>query len=274
MVHKGDFSLIVFQGRTADRNARGMAGAAMMGEALGQRLGMRADIIGQSQAPQRGNWRPELNAALPDLRVLAQACEQVHAAHRKPLIAMGRCASALATLPVLARHRPDALLVWFDAHGDANTPATSATGYLGGMVLTAAAGLWDSGLGDGLPLANVVLAGVRDLDPAERELIDRGLLRSVPPGITMPSELAAAIGNRPVYVHIDCDVLEPGIVPTEYRVSGGLTLDDLNACCKVLAQNEIVGIEIAEFEAVWPETGEAAVPEGLIAALAPLLDAR
>ena len=118
------------------------------------------------------------------------------------------------------------------------------------------------------------MAGARDLDPAEHGLIERGLLRSVPPGAAMLVQLKAAIGNRPLYVHIDCDVLEPGIVPTEYRVPGGLTLEELNACCKVLAQNEIVGLELAEFEAVWPETGKAAVPDGLIAALAPLLDAR
>lgn len=54
---------------------------------------------------------------------------------------------------------------------------------------------------------------------------------------------------------------------------GGLTLADLRACSEVLAQHEVVGIEIAEFEAAWADSGLAASPDGLIDALLPLLDA-
>jgi arginase family enzyme len=46
----------------------------------------------------------------------------------------------------MLRYRPDAKIVWFDAHGDFNTPETTPTGYLGGMVLSALCGLWESGL--------------------------------------------------------------------------------------------------------------------------------
>ena len=48
------------------------------------------------------------------------------------------------------------------------------------------------------------------------------------------------------------DVLEPGQVPTEYQVPGGLLLHELAACMEALARGEVVGMEIAEYEATWP----------------------
>ena len=45
----------------------------------------------------------------------------------------------------MRRLDPDVRIVWLDAHGDFNTPETSASGYLGGMCLAAACGRWDAG---------------------------------------------------------------------------------------------------------------------------------
>ena len=65
------------------------------------------------------------------------------------------------------------------------------------------------------------------------------------------------MADRPVYVHIDCDVLEPGAVLTDYIVPDGLTLADLRQTAEVLAESEIVGIGIGEFEAE-PDSDDAA----------------
>lgn len=188
-----------------------------------------------------------------------------------PLLALSRCAASLSTLPVVMRHRPDACVVWFDAHGDLNTPFTSPTGYLGGMALAGPAGLWDSGFGNGLPLASIILVGVRDLDPAEQALVEAGMLELVPPGGDCLAQLRTALDGRPAYVHLDCDVLEPGIVPTDYRVPGGFTLAELGDLCRVLAEVEIVGIEIAEFESDWAENGLPASPAAMLDALEPAI---
>jgi len=250
-----------------------MAGAGMLGEMLEQLIGESGTSLSSPEAPLNLTWDRELDAARPALRELADAYEQLLTARRVPLAVMGRCASALATLPAIAHHHPDACVVWFDAHADSNIPTSVSVPYLGGMVISGAAGLWDSGLGSGLALSNVVLVGSRDIDPDEQELIDSGTLRHVRVGIDFSSNLRAAVGDRPIYVHLDCDVLEPGIVPTEYISPGGLTLETLRAACETLAENEIVGLEIAEFEATWPDTGEVASPAGLIEALQPVLDA-
>jgi arginase len=246
-----------------------MAGAVLLGEAISARTGFPAMRVGQSEPPLGRAWNRELAEARSGLHRLASSLDRLLDKGWRPITTMGRCACALATLPVLARHRPDALVVWFDAHGDVHTPRTTSSGYLGGMVITGAAGLWETGLGAGLRLADVILAGTRDIDQGERALLDEGSPRIVAPGARFAERLAEAIADRPVYVHIDCDVLEPGIVPTEYEVPGGLTLGDLGAACEAMARNEVVGLEVAEYESTWPD-GRLGLTRGLIDALDPL----
>jgi arginase family enzyme len=250
-----------------------MIGARLVGVALAARIGASPTVIGQVSEPVSGSWREQLAAARPNLRKLAESIESAFTAtpRRMPVTTLSRCAVALATLPVIAKRRPDACVVWFDAHGDLNTPQTTPSGYLGGMVIAGAASRWDSGLGGGLDLSNVVLVGARDLDPPEQALIESGAPRLVRVGPDLSGRLRAAIAHRPVYVHLDCDVLEPGIVPTEYSVPDGLTLEDLQEACAVIAAHEVVGLEIAELEATSDDPQSARTISALLDALEPLI---
>lgn len=266
-----DRALLVFRGRAGDRNELAMRGSVLLGDELSRRLGLDPVRVGESEPVLDSGWDAELAAALPALQDMADVYERVLGAGLVPVAVLTRCAVALATLPVVARHRPDACVVWFDAHGDCNTPQTSLTGYLGGLVLTGACGLWDSDLGGDLETGNIVLGGVRDLDPAEQRLIDVGIVRAVPAGADVAERLSKAIAGRPVYFHLDCDVLEPGIVPTEYRVPGGLGLADLHSVCGVVAEHDVVGVEIAEFQSAWAPGGNPASPVELLDAMQPLL---
>ncbi|HXJ16341.1 MAG TPA: arginase family protein [Candidatus Polarisedimenticolia bacterium] len=263
-------ALIVFAGRAGDRNNRAMAGSRVLGRALGAATGLVEHVVGSPEPALATAWPAELEAARAGLTELQGAIEAALRQARRPIGAIGRCAAALATLPVIARARPDAMVVWFDAHGDSNLPENSPTGYLGGMVLTGAAGCWRTGLGDELDLSNVVLVGSRDLDDYERQLIEEGVIRLIAPGPDLGARLQKALQGRPAYIHIDCDVLEPGIVPFELPVSGGLTLADLSEACAALSEGEVVGLEIAEYEASWAD-GAPGDPNQLVAALAPLL---
>jgi arginase family enzyme len=265
-------SLIVYRGRAGDRNTRGTAGAQMLGALLARRYALDTTFVSRPQAPLPTTaWDEQLAAARGDLHAFADALRASLSAGHRTIVAMGRCAAGLATIPVVAERHPDACVVWFDAHGDSNLPTSNAVPYLGGMVLTGAAGHWDSGLGAGLNLANVVLVGARDLDPHEKELIAAGQLKVVEVGPKLPERLSAAVGARDVYVHLDCDVLEPGIVPIEYQVTGGLTLENLRACAIALARRKVIGVEVAEFEAEWLD-GRPATPDRLVDAIAPLLE--
>src|SRR5207249_9699537 len=70
-------------------------------------------------------------------------------------------------------------LIWFDAHGDANTPETTPSGNIHGMSLAVTLGMGDPdlvNLGGRAPKVlarNAVLIGVRDLDPGEREFLKK-----------------------------------------------------------------------------------------------------
>lgn len=248
-----------------------MVGAAVLGRALAERMHVSERIIGTPLPPLGATWDGELAAALPGLTELSRCYEQLLATDRTPVATIGRCAAAIATLPVVARRFPEACVVWFDAHADCNQPTSTATPYLGGMPISAAAGLWNSGLGSGLRLENVVLVGSRDIDPDEQLLIDSGAPHLVKVGPDLPSRLLQAVAGRRVYVHLDCDVLEPGIVPTEYLSPGGLSLQDLSAAMDVLSQQKTIGLEIAEYEATWPHDDLPASPAGLLDALQPLV---
>lgn len=255
-----------YQGPAGDHDDRAMDAVVRLGEALGRWAGAEVVEVGAPSPSDPGDWRVELERCRASLDLMADRVEAVMSAGQCPVSAITRCAVALATLPVVLRHRPDAVVVWFDAHADINTPADTGTGYLGGMALSGPLGWWDSGLGGGLPEDQAVLVGCRDIDPAEQARIAAGSPVLVAPGVGVADRLAKAVRGRPVYVHLDCDVMEPGLFSTDYRVPGGLTLPDLEACARVLGESEVVGVEIAEYE------GDGSVTaEDLVESLSPVL---
>ncbi len=261
----------VFEGRAGDPNDQAMPGAKAIGDALARRTGITPVTVGKPETALNTGWRKELEAARLNLEAVKRRFEEVFSDGAVSVAAISRCVVSLATLPVVAKYHPDCCIVWFDAHGDLNTPQTSTTGYLGGLALAGAAGLWDSGFGDGIRFEQIVLVGQRDLDPFERVLIDEHQIPHIKPADNLPERLKEAIAGRAVYVHLDCDVLEPGIVPTDYNVENGLTLEDLTTCCEIIAAQPFIGIEIAEFQNVWESTGAPASPSALLEALSPLI---
>jgi len=257
-----------FAGRAGDHNERAMSASPRLAAALADRYGTTPTVIGSPRPALSTGWVIELDAARQELGRMRGHYQALLARGATPVTASSRCAVALATLPVVAQHRPDAVVVWFDAHADINTPENTTTGYLGGLALSGPLGLWDSGLGSGLTARSVILAGVRDIDAPEADFIARSGLTVVPPGPDFGDRLGDAVTGRPVYLHIDCDVLDPGIVPTDYHVPGGLSLADLLDAATVLARSEVVGIEIGELETI---TGDEDVAP-LLDALSPIFD--
>lgn len=257
------YSVIVSQGRVADRTPGAIPGAALLGLALAERLGLRVMVCGAPSPAATDAWPEALAQAEPTLLALADALKSALDEGTTPLLALNKCPASLATLPVAAAGWPGLKVLWIDAHGDFNTPATTATGYLGGMVLAAACGLWDSGHGAGVAGENVVVLGGHDLDEAEAALLTAAGATVVPPTVGSAEAIAEAVntalGNDgPIWVHLDCDALEPGHVPADYVVPGGFSPATLKAVLAALPVERVVGIEIAEFEAS-PDASESAV---------------
>jgi arginase/N-omega-hydroxy-L-arginine amidinohydrolase len=250
------FSLIVSQGRVADRTDGALVGARRTAEALSTLLNLTPSIVGTPSAAATDDWSVALPAAEPTLTGLRDAVRGAIDAGAVPLLATNTCAASLGTLPTVAEKHPDAVVLWIDAHGDFNTPASTESGYLGGMVLAAACGLWDSGHGAGLNPHQVIVVGGRDIDLAEGELLSGAGVTVVPPGESTPERITELVAGRPVWIHVDWDVLEPGYIPAAYRVGAGLLPHQIAAIFAALPVDAVRGVELAEFEA-----GDADVPE-------------
>jgi arginase/N-omega-hydroxy-L-arginine amidinohydrolase len=250
------YSLIVSQGRVADRTDGAMRGARRVGEAVSSLLALEPEIIGSPTPACVDDWSVALPEAEDVLTGLREAVQQAIGAGTTPLLITNTCAASLGTLPTVAATHPEAVLLWIDAHGDFNTPATTESGYLGGMVLAAACGLWDSGHGAGIDPTQVIVVGGRDIDPAEEELLSDAGVTVLAPSESTPARVLDLVAGRPVWIHVDWDVLEPGYIPAAYRVGGGLLPHQIAEIFAALPTEAVRGVELAEFEA-----GDAEVPE-------------
>lgn len=122
---------------------------------------------------------------------------------------------------------PDAHIgmVWFDAHGDFNTPNTTLSGMLGGMPVAVSAGLayphWREGshIAAPIPTDRILMVDVRNLDPAEEQLIRATDVVIAAPAPGFPGEdlgtAAADLAERcdMLYLHVDADILDESYVP-------------------------------------------------------------
>jgi arginase/N-omega-hydroxy-L-arginine amidinohydrolase len=264
------FDLIVSRGRVADRKASTLTGAAQTAEALERHYGVIATVVGVPMPPADDDWTVSLAEAHETLLALQRATEEGARRGRLQVVVSSTCSASLASLPVIAREHPDAVVIWFDAHGDFNTPATTETGYLGGMVLAAACGLWESGFGAGLRAEQLMIVGARDIDQSEREMLRSAGVRLFTPVEAAAEAILQAIGHAPVWVHIDWDGLEPGFVPADYDVPHGLLPEQLRAILAAIPSKQIIGIELAEYSAP-PHADEAErALSTILAIIAPL----
>jgi arginase len=267
-------SITAYQGLAGDRNDLGITGAMALATAIAYRLSLPLEVVGQPKPAMNRSWKAELDAAEPDLLKLANHLSGQLAAGGKPITVLNRCAASIATIPRVVAQHPSACVVWLDAHADLNTPASSTSGYLGGLALSGPVGLWESGFGSGLAAENIVLVGARDLDPFELKLVASGRVQLIRADSRNASQaVVKAAAGRPIYIHLDCDVLEPGLVPTDFKVSGGFSLQSLNSVFSALAGAQILGFEIAEFQYSWGPGDEPASPTGLVDAVLPVLNA-
>jgi arginase family enzyme len=236
--------------RTSDRGPEAAAGTRELAELL------EARIVGSPGEPRAGTWQEDLRDSRGCLLEAGGQVDDALEAGRVPVLLAGECSVAVATLPVVVRHHPDARVLWLDAHGDFNTPETTASGYLGGMCLAGACGLWDTGFGAGLEPARVIMHGVRDLEGGERVTLDRCGVHRV--------EDPLSLEGLELFVHVDLDVLDPLAFPPGFPAPGGLSPAGLRAFLELATA--VSGLVGAEITAAAPGHGEVAA-----AAIAPLL---
>lgn len=195
-----------------------------------------------------------------------------------PLVLGGDHSVALGSLVGMAKARGAGGVVWVDAHGDLNTPETSPTGNVHGMVLAAALGrAGDRFRRDGWPLpavdpGKVALVGVRSLDDGERALLHELDARvftmsevdriGVEP--CMREALAHASGAAFLHVSLDIDVVDPDYAPgVGTPVRGGLSYREAHLAMETVAESGLIdSMDVVEVNPILDQenaTGQLAV---------------
>ena len=202
---------------------------------------------------------------------LRQRVEDALSRGRLPLVLGGDHSIAIGSVAGTACHygrEGHSLgLIWFDAHGDANTPETTPSGNIHGMSLAVCIGHGDGdlvGLGGRVPKVqprNTALIGIRDVDPGERETLkrvgvtvytmrdidERGMRDVVDEAISLASD-----GTAGIHLSFDLDVVDPEDAPgTGTPVWGGITYREAHLAMELLSDRaEIVAIDLVEVNPV------------------------
>jgi arginase len=267
----------------AGRRGVDMGPSAIRYAGLGDRLeaiGLDVDDLGNVDAAlpetvaagdERARFLAEIKATCERV---ADAVGRAAAAGRVPLVLGGDHSIALGTVGGLAARRGAGAALWFDAHGDLNTPETTPSGNVHGMPLAAALGQAADGFrSDAWPLpaldpARVSLIGVRSLDDAERRIV-----RELGLGVHTMSEidrrgvvevvrdaLARARGAPFVHVSLDMDVVDPDVAPgVGTPVRGGLSYREAHLAMELIAESGLLdSLEIVEVNPILDTVNETA----------------
>ncbi len=233
-------------------------------------LGYQVEDMGNLEVPVRDVLTAERERHY--LPSIAKVCDTVYQAARAavadraiPLFMGGDHSLALGSVGGITDEQPTGV-IWIDAHGDFNTPKSSPTGNIHGMVLAAL-------LGEGFPelvhlgrpgakLAgnDVVLIGLRELDPQEkvrlrescitvytmRDIDERGIG-------TIAREALGKLAHRTrLHVSLDLDGLDPLEVPGVGTTSpGGITYREAQLLMEIIADTKLLrSMDIVEINPI------------------------
>lgn len=205
-----------------------------------------------------------LSGVVKALEALRPQVEQAVKSGALPIILGGDCTIALATIAGVRRYFPHTSLLWMDGDADLNTPATTPSGCLDGMVVAHIAGrgapelvrFWSEP-----PLVrepDIALFGVSRLDPPEEALLATSPMRRYTPDDIRGAGAAAAAqaaadrlhaGKKQIVLHLDVDVISSGeFGASEFGTPAGMQTEEVRAALETFAKDSsLAAINIAEY---------------------------
>jgi len=230
---------------------------AELAEHLQEKLGIGTEDLGNVVAPVP-EAAEEVDAHARYLPHILRHCDEVaklveraRRAGSTPLVLGGDHSVALGTLVGMAAVDGPGGVIWIDAHGDLNTPQSSPSGNVHGMVLAAALGLagdgftFDSWVLPAIAPGRLALVGIRSLDKGERDLlkeldakvftmseVDRLGIETC-----MRQAIAHTAGSAFLHVSLDMDVVDPDHAPgVGTPVRGGLSYREAHLAMEIVAE--------------------------------------
>ena len=217
-------------------------------------------------------FKAEIKTAFELCRLLAERVREARAEASFPLVLSGNCNASLGTLAGMGA--ADLGMVWFDAHGDFNTPETRESSFFDGMGMAIATGhcwrklaLTIPGFSP-LPDSNVIHVGGRDFDPEEGTLLEHSEIQVIPAAGIRQTSVQAALGPaldelgarvRKIYLHLDLDVLDPEDTPAnEYslKIPHGLTIGQVEEAIQMIGTRfRICAAGLASYDPGYDENG-------------------
>jgi arginase len=214
----------------------------------------------------------EIVAGLSDLKTRAELAVKSGAL---VLVLGGDCAQTIGLLTAARRYYKHLNLFWMDRDADLNTPATTPSGRIDGMVV---AGIIGKGAPELVrfwgepPLVrepDVYLFGIERLDPPEQEFLAKSPMRHMlAVDVQRKSSVAAAkaalahlhADSREYVVHLDTDLISNADFPAvNVPADGGLPVSDVRAALtEALRSNFVVGLTVTQYNPDKDPDGSAA----------------
>jgi len=203
----------------------------------------------------------EIVAGLNDLKVRAELAVK---SGGLVLVLGGDCAQVIGLLTGARRYHKHVNLLWFDRDADLNTPASTPSGRIDGMVVAHIIGkgapelvrFWSEA-----PLVrepDVTLFGLERLDPPEQEFLAKSPMRHIHAGDIQSKGASKAAHEalaqvhadaREFVLHLDVDVIAQDDFPAvNVPGSGGLRFDDVRASfIEFVKHKNLLGLDVAQY---------------------------
>jgi arginase len=231
----------------------------------------------------------EIVAGLNDLKTRAELAVKSGAL---VLVLGGDCAQVIGLLTGARRYYKHLNLLWFDRDADLNTPASTPSGRIDGMVVAHIIGkgapelvrFWSEA-----PLVrepDVTLYGIERLDPPEQEFLGKSPMRHIlAVDIQSKGNSKAAhealtqvhADTREFVLHLDVDVIAAEEFPAvNVPGSGGLRFDEVReSFIEFVKHKNLLGLDVAQYNPAKDPDGSGAkkLVDLLVQALSARLEA-